>query len=531
MSTVMSSTTPPRPFWAYLTLAVVAVYPVSIVFGAYAVVEPLTLLTIARALGVSLAIALVLYICLGLFVPDHSARMAWLGVVLLLGYTYEIAVNTAKFSGLNVDLRDPRVAVAYTVAAVAIATAGVRPWRPVRPSLRPLLITAAILVGANTYRGVARWWNEAPPTWVQAADALSYASARDQNTAKPPARDIYYIILDGMGRADTLQSLYGLDPGPFMADLKATGFHVVDHARSNYAHTVLSFASFLNLDYLDSIAKAIGEHSGNREALEFLIQHNGLMRLAKRAGYEVVGIGTDYAATSEFDEADVCVCRQYGPSIFEQAVIDETPLAAAPLDPWTYGAHHTKVLASFDGLDPGVPSSRRQFVFAHILAPHPPFTFAADGAFRRPDRPFSLVDGSDFEGSQDEYVRGYRDQAAFVMRRIMSAVHAILSRPGPRPVIVIHGDHGPGSRLQTNDEARSDLNERMNIFEAYYFPDERDDLSDAITPVNLARALANHYLGTTLPRLPDASFFSTPSHPYDFSQVPPEAPAGSGPHR
>jgi hypothetical protein len=531
MPTVTSPTAPPRPFWAYLTLAVVAVYPVSIVFGAYAVIEPLDLLPIARALAVSLGIALVLYVGLAAFIRDRSARMAWLGVVLLLGYTYEIAVNSAKLAGHNVDLRDPRVAVAYTVAAMAIATAGVRPWRRVRPSLRPLLIAAAVLVGANTYRGVARWWTEAPPTWVAAADALSYASARDQNTTKPPARDIYYIILDGMGRADTLQNVYGLDPGPFVADLRATGFHVIDHARSNYAHTVLSFASFLNLDYLDSIAKAIGEQSGNREALEFLIQHNGLMRLAKRAGYEVVGIGTDYAATYAWDEADVCVCRQYGPSMFEQAVIDETPLAAAPLDPWTYGAHYTKVLASFDGIDPGVPSSRRQFVFAHILAPHPPFTFAADGAFRRPDRPFSLVDGSDFEGSREEYVHGYHDQAAFVMRRIMSAVHAILARPGPRPVIVIHADHGPGSRLQTNDEARSDLNERMNIFEAYYFPDERDDLYDSLTPVNLARALANHYLGTTLPRLPDVSFFSTPSHPYNFAQVPPEAALGSGPRR
>jgi hypothetical protein len=531
MTTVQSPSGTRGPFWAFLTLATVAVYPVSIVFGAYAVFEPLTLVPTARAFGASLGLALLLYVCVGVLIRDRYARVAWLGTVLLLGYTYEIAVNTARFFGHAVDLRDPRVAVAYTVAAVAIATALARPWRRTRPSLRPLLITAAILVGANTYRGVARWWNEAPPTWVSTAEALSYASANHQDTAKAPARDIYYIILDAMGRADTLQNIYGLDAGPFVADLRATGFHVVDHARSNYAHTVLSFPSFLNLDYLDSVARVVGAKSGNREALEFLIQHNGLMRLAKRAGYEVVGIGTDYSADYTFSEADVCVCQQYGPSMFEQAVIDETPLAAAPLDPWTYGAHHTKVLASFDGLDPGVPSSRRQFVFAHILAPHPPFTFAADGAFRRPDRPFSLLDGSDFGGSRDEYVHGYHDQAAYVMRRMTSIVHAILARPGPRPVIVIHSDHGPGSRLQTNDEAGSDLNERMNIFEAYYFPDERDDLYDSITPVNLARALANHYLGTALPLLPDVSFFSTPSHPYDFAQVPPEGALGSGPRR
>jgi len=509
----------------------VAVYPVSIVVGAYAVIEPLEPLAVGRALVLSLAITLLLYGTLRAVARDRNARVQWLGVVLLLGCTYEIAVNTARLRGFNVTPRDPRVAVAYTVAAMAVATVCLRPWRDIRPSLRPLLIAAAVLVGANTYRAVARWWDDAPPTWMPAAQALTYAATQGQNAAKAPARDIYYIILDAMGRADTLRNIYGLDLGPFVADLRATGFHVVDHSRSNYAHTVLSFSSFLNLDYLDSVASAVGTQSGNREALEFLIQHNGLMRLAKRAGYEVVGIGTDYAATERFDEADVCVCQQFGPSLFEQAAIATTPFAAAPIDPWTYGAHHTKILTSLAALDTGVPSSRRQFVFAHILAPHPPFTFASDGAFRHPDRPFSLTDGSDFDGSTDEYVHGYHDQAAFLVRRITGIVHAILNRPGPRPVIIIHSDHGPGSRLQSNDAAHSDMSERMNNFEAYYFPDGHDDLSDSVTPVNLARALSNRYLGTDLPRLPDLTFFSTTGHLYNFIQVPPEASGGPGPRR
>ena len=126
-------------------------------------------------------------------------------------------------------------------------------------------------------------------------------------------------------------------------------------------------------------------------------------------------------------------------------------------------------------------------------------------------------------------MQGYHDQAAFVVKRVTNIVHAILNRPGPRPVIVIHGDHGPGSRLQSNDAARTDLNERMNIFEAYYFPDGHDDLADSITPVNLARALSNRYFGTDLPRLPDLTFFSTTGRPYAFMKVPPEAAGGSGP--
>jgi hypothetical protein len=87
-------------------------------------------------------------------------------------------------------------------------------------------------------------------------------------------------------------------------------------------------------------------------------------------------------------------------------------------------------------------------------------------------------------------------------------------------VIIIHGDHGPGSMLQQNDPARTNLPERMNIFAAYLFPDGSNSLYPAMTPVNGARALANQYFGTDLPRLPDKSWFSTEKHPFDFTPVP-----------
>jgi hypothetical protein len=519
------------PEWAYLMLMIVAFYPVSIVIGAYAVIEPLDPIVIARAAAVTFGVVFLLYFCLRAVILNRETRAQWLGVVLVLAFSYQIAANTLVLFGVKAAASDPRVAVMYMVATMAVATAVARPWRASRNDLRPITIVACLLVAMNAYRAVSREEAEPPPTWLSAADALTYAPLRDQRAVVAPARDIYYIILDAMGRADTLQRIYGLDMDPFEADLKAQGFHVVDQARSNYAHTVLSFPSFLNLAYLDSVANAVGAKSGNRDALEFLIQHNALMRLAKQAGYQVVAMGTDYAATKTFDEADVCVCQQYGLSMFEQTVLAATPLAAAPLDPWTYGAHRAKILASLDALDAGMPSSQRQFVFAHILAPHPPFTFTPDGGFHRPGRPFSINDGSDYLGSRDEYVQGYHDQAAYVVKRVASIVHAILSRPGPRPVIVIHGDHGPGSRLQSNDAAGTDMTERTTIFEAYYFPDRPDLANDSITPVNLVRALSNQYFGTDLPRLPDLTFFSTTGHPYDFLKVWPEGPGGSASER
>ena len=376
MSTTTSPQNKPRhgPEWAYLMLMILAAYPVSIVIGAFAVFEPLEPFVIARSAGVTFGVVFLLYLCLRAVIRDRETRAQWLGIVLILGFSYQIVIITLVLFGVKVVPSDPRVAVTYMVATMAVATAVARAWRTARNDLRPITIVACLLVAVNAYRAVSREEAEPPRTWLPAADALTYAPLRDQRAVTAPARDIYYIILDAMGRADTLQRIYGLDLGPFVADLKASGFQVVDHARSNYAHTVLSFPSFLNLAYLDPVASAVGAKSGNRDALEFLIQHNAMMRLAKRAGYQVVGLGTDFAATKQFDEADVCVCQQYGLSMFEQTVLAATPLAAAPLDQWTYGAHRARILASLDALEAGMPSAQRQFVFAHILAPHPPFT-------------------------------------------------------------------------------------------------------------------------------------------------------------
>ena len=83
-------------------------------------------------------------------------------------------------------------------------------------------------------------------------------------------------------------------------------------------------------------------------------------------------------------------------------------------------------------------------------------------------------------------------------RRILEAIDAILQRPGPSPVIVIHGDHGPGSMWNQND-----------VFKP----------SAQITPVNAWRVMENRYLVTSLPALPDASFASNWKRPYDWIRV------------
>lgn len=501
-------------------LSLLGAYPVAIVLGSSAVVESIDPWALVRITVVSMSSAGVLYVLLGLAIRDARARLQWLTSALLLFSTYGIAVGTVGFLGwARIAPADPRAALAYVAITGAVSTVLVRPWKPKRRDMVPACLIAVLLVGANLYRGAARWWTNPKPQWVSAAESMTYAPVADQNVRTAPAQDIYYILLDELGRRDVLKDRYGLDISSFVERLQSLGFYVPTEARSNYPHTGLSVSSFLNLDYLDAVAHQAGQDFNSREPIEYLIQHNALMRLARNAGYEVVAIGTDVSPEKRYGQADVCVCAQYGLSMFEQAVLAKTPLAAAPFDALTYGAHRRKILTSFDALEEGRASPKRQFVFAHILAAHPPFTFAPDGSFRRPAWPFMLNDGDDFPGTQNQYVAGYRDQVAYVLGRVEAIVRAILSRPGPRPVIIIHGDHGPGSQLALNDPSRTNLHERMSIFAAYDFPGGEARFYPTMTPVNANRLLSNRFLGTHLQRLPDESFFSTRARPFEFIRV------------
>ena len=67
----------------------------------------------------------------------------------------------------------------------------------------------------------------------------------------------------------------------------------------------------------------------------------------------------------------------------------------------------------------------------------------------------------------------------------------------------------------------TNIEERMSILNAYYFPDqEYSHLYPDITPVNSFRIILDQYLGTNLGLLEDRrSYFSLMETPYDFVDV------------
>jgi hypothetical protein len=521
-----------------VAVALLSVYPLSHVLRENLGIVPLPLASLLALLIGSLAVGGALFVALRVVIADAQARAAWLSLFLLQVGLYVPVIQQAAALGWPLRPDRPLVSALYGCLIALIATLVVRPWRLRRRDPVPLIIVGLVLFGTNALIGVARvvpvpsLLSGNGGGWHRAASELIAESATRKVRTATAAPDIYYLILDGFGSTDTLKRLYDLDLSAFTNSLTARGFHVVSGANSNYVQTFLSLASTLNLTYLDTIAGAMGPASPNRFPLAHLIDRNALMALARRAGYRLVTIGSDYGATERMSSVDECVCGQFGSSSTEQAVFAAAPMLVHVLGSRFVHGHRRKVLDAFTELERERSSDRPVFVFAHVIAPHPPFVFEADGSEPPEISSVWLQDGSAFAGTSAEYRRGYSDQTRFITQRLTTVLDRLLTRAGPPPVIVIHGDHGPGLGLNWQSAADSDIAERTAIFAAYHLPGAEGLPYAGMTPLNGARLLSNEYFGTDFPLLEDRSYFSTWGKPYEFLPVSASStPHGAAPNR
>ena len=404
----------------------------------------------------------------------------------------------------------PRRAVKASVARVRI-----EPTATAMPAPSPVVLAAAAAPLA------AELTPSATPSHTPIPSRTPVASALGGDP------DIYYIILDGYARTDVLRDLYGYDNSEFLSWLAAKGFRVASGSRANYCQTYLSFASSLNMTYLDEVAAVAGVASDDRRLLQDMVRDSAVVRALRGRGYTYVALSTGYA-DAELQSADLYLTAPWSLSQFESGLINTTPIS--PLISLQYDLHRQRLLYAFDHLADAARMEGPVFTFAHIAAPHPPFVFDEAGGPITPNREFFLSDGSHYmvgEGSREEYVAGYAGQARYITAKAQAAIEMILERSPRPPIIILQADHGPGSRLIWSSAELTDLRERMSILNAYYLPGGVDAaVYDTITPVNSFRLVLTSYFSADYPLLEDRSYFSTWDRPYDFIEVP---SAGTGP--
>jgi len=345
-------------------------------------------------------------------------------------------------------------------------------------------------------------------------------------TASETLPDIYYLILDGYARADVLEELYQHDNTDFIEYLSGRGFYVASESRSNYCWTYLSLASSLNMTYLDDLAARVDPESRSVRPAVNMIWYNDVSRLLKRHGYTTVAFSSGWWGT-EITNADVYLAPRWEPDFFQRELIEMTPapFIARQLGVQAqHGSHRERILYTLDRLPDVSDLEAPVFVFAHIIAPHPPFVFGRHGEEIEPESRFTLYDGDKIieEGglTRDEYVQRYRDQLTYTNARIKEAVNGILSQSARPAIVILQADHGPRSLVDGENCNSECLRERYSILNAYYLPEQGEaDLYEAITPVNTFRLVFNRYFGADYELLRDESYFSTSDRPYAFMNV------------
>jgi len=142
-----------------------------------------------------------------------------------------------------------------------------------------------------------------------------------------------------------------------------------------------------------------------------------------------------------------------------------------------------------------VDVSGPKFVFAHIMAPHPPYLFREDGTIETDSDFYREALGQ--PATQELFIEGYKRQVIFVEDQILNIVKEIINNSENDPIIIIQGDHG------------IDGSNRMDILNAYYVPKEvESQLFSTITPVNTFRVIFNGVFATDYELLPDESWYS-----------------------
>jgi hypothetical protein len=331
--------------------------------------------------------------------------------------------------------------------------------------------------------------------------------------------DIYYIILDAYGRGDILQEFYGYDNSYFIDQLEDMGFFIARESRSNYSNTNRSLASSLSMGYLDGDMAIPEEDVLCEKFLAESISSGQVIQILKGLGYKIVSFATGYP-TTEMQEADLYLSPESsGMDAFERLLIQRSMLLPVfefassinfPLEYPGYRAHRERIQFALEWITNLSKKDEPTFVFAHIVAPHPPFVFDAKGEAVIQGFPYAMGDGNVVPGTREDYIKGYTEQLTYISTAILKVLRHLTHDSSQQPVILLQGDHGPRSVMEWGSPSSDAMRESMAILNAYYLPDaDTSFLYDKISPVNSFRVLFNAYFNTGYEILPDRSYFTS----------------------
>lgn len=281
--------------------------------------------------------------------------------------------------------------------------------------------------------------------------------------------DIYHIILD-------MHPGFAVDEfcdAKFKDALEERGFCVYKNFKSNYTRTNLSVTSLLNMDYIDNIANEQKKAYFPEDVIPFY-KKNFVFSFLREQKYNFTIF------------ANMCFNKLFtkeytNPNDFVYRYKFQSGLLRILFFSSIFFIMHTKSCLKSEILNPLNTIKQRltkksfgsQYVYLHLLAPHPPYYCDEKGRF--------------FRKNERIDIKNYLSYTKFIDNEIIKFIDEIQLNMKKNSLIILHSDHG-----------QSDLESRHDILMAVYYPDkkERDVLPEDGTLVNLFRYIFNRYFKT-----------------------------------
>jgi hypothetical protein len=438
------------------------------------------------------------------------------GIAVVSALVLVLLAELGILAGAGVEKLQAKYPKTLTMQNVSGAVAIIAGFLFVGQAL-PVLRMVGQLQAEGTYQ---------PSAELREAEKMQPAKNAEDNP------DIYYLVFDRYASNDVLQAQFGYDNSEFLDGLRAQGFNVDDNAYSNYPYTAQSIASVLNMGYhSDDTAQFAKNDVQAATIFHSMIRSSQAIKLLKEQGYSYYNVGSTYGATNKAPLADTDYAWGFQLKIagqekrlrgleatqftsspyyaFTQVSAPWWPAKLAQIDPMPYVRNQ---LTTLKDLSAGEPGGR--FIFAHVLAPHEPYFFNADGS-RNPDF------ASDNLGKPIK--KKYTNQVQFVNQQLDEILQNIREKSGDNAVVILMSDEGPypmelnklymhpitegeaAATLFSSDMRewpKEDLAMKFGILQAVHIPKATPEDLEHMAPVNAFRIVLNRYFGYSYEYLP-----------------------------
>lgn len=374
---------------------------------------------------------------------------------------------------------------------------------------------------------------------VEIRNELSYQYATkipERNPSKTVTKpDIYYFVFDRYASDTTLKNIYGFDNSSMTEYLDSQGFVSRPDAYANYPFTMSSVGSTLAMEYHTQLGALFGQN-GFQTGFPYrsILNEPPVAKILAADGYKFNQVSSWWDFTRVTVKADVNRTKSYRLNIFGEhfylsdlerdifyksffspllkkgLTVGHTPIVTYdhdrnPRQNLDVQLSYLETLASNKHAQP-------QFTFAHILAPHPPYVFNADGSD-------TTYDNGPNDHGIDEKEK-YINELQYVNTRMRELIGTIRAK-SPNAVIVIQADEGPypkefrfelapGRNYNPKDLKLPQAKQKYGIIASYYLPgvDKAEVAKNINASVNPFRFILSNYLGYKLEMLPDCQFYS-----------------------